>query len=183
MASKSTKSLKPRSIGKVSPGIPAAKPVKTIKKSIGKPAGLRVATEPKPIEIDWNVWHKPMMGSIKAVSMAEIMYLVGQHNICYPGPEHEAVTADSLYTDLVDICEKLIELHINHWTFRDDRPLEGVNIFRDDSGTLNAELDLACYADIPGISLDPRLSVMLYTGNSEGPWFSISFQMASQFFH
>lgn len=178
------KSMKPRSIGKVSPDIPAGKPVKTIKKSIGKPAGLRVATVPKPIEIDWNVWHKPMMDSIKAVSLSEIMYLAGQHNICYPGPEREPITADSLYADIVNICEKLVELHLNHWVYHEDRPLEGVNIFRDDSGTLNAEVVLACYADVPpGINLDPRLVVMLYTSGKEGPWFSISFQMASQFFY
>jgi hypothetical protein len=66
--------------------------------------------------------------------------------------------------------------------------MEGVNIYRDDAGTLVAELDFACHADIPGIMLDPRLVIMFYTGrndlpwSSTDPWFQISFQMASQTF-
>lgn len=163
---------------------------KPAKKTAGKPAqtSLRVTTEPKPVLIDWNTWHKPMMVSIKAFNMGEVLYLTREHNICYNGLEHEPISADSLYSDIVEICEKLVELHVNDWVYRDSSPMEGVNIYRDDAGTLVAELDFACHADIPGIMLDPRLVIMFYTGRNDlpwsnnDPWFQISFQMASQTF-
>lgn len=163
---------------------------KPAKKAAGKPeqTSLRVTTEPKPVLIDWNTWHKPMMDSIKAFNMGEVLYLAREHNLCYNGLEHEPISADSLYSDIVEICEKLVELHVNDWVYRDSSPMEGVNIYRDDSGTLVAELDFACHADIPGIMLDPRLVIMFYTGrndlpwSSTDPWFQISFQMASQTF-
>ena len=163
---------------------------KPAKKAAGKPeqTSLRVTTEPKPVLIDWNTWHKPMMDSIKAFNMDDVLYLAREHNICYNGIERESISADSLYSDIVEICEKLVELHVNDWVYRDSSPMEGVNIYRDDAGTLVAELDFACHADIPGIMLDPRLVIMFYTGrndlpwSSTDPWFQISFQMASQTF-
>lgn len=163
---------------------------KPAKKAAGKPAqtSLRVTTEPKPVLIDWNTWHKPMMDSIKAFNMGEVLYLAREHNICYNGLDREPISADSLYSDIVEICEKLVELHVNDWVYRDSSPLEGVNIYRDDACTLVAELDFACHADIPGIMLDPRIVIMFYTGrndlpwSSTDPWFQISFQMASQTF-
>lgn len=163
---------------------------KPAKKAAGKPeqTSLRVTTEPKPVLIDWNTWHKPMMDSIKAFNMGEVLYLAREHNLCYNGLEREPISADSLYSDIVEICEKLVELHVNDWVYRGSSPMEGVNIYRDDAGTLVAELDFACHADIPGIMLDPRLVILFYTGrnyfpwSSTDPWFQISFQMASQTF-
>lgn len=163
---------------------------KPAKKAADKPAqtSLRVTTEPKPVLVDWNIWHKPMMDCIKAFNMGDVMYLVGAHKICYIGSEHEPISADSLYSDIVDICEKLVELHVNDWVYRDSSPMEGVNIYRDDAGTLVAELGFACHEDIPGILLEPSLVIMLYVGRNDlqwsnnEPWFQISFQMASQTF-
>ena len=163
---------------------------KPAKKAADKPSqtSLRVTTEPKPVLIDWNTWHKPLMDCVKAFNMDEVLYLVREHNLCYNGLDHEPISAGSLYSDIVNICEKLVELHVNDWVYRDSSPMEGVNIYRDDAGTLVAELDFACHEDIPGIMLDPRLVIMFYTGRNElpwsndDPWFQISFQMASQTF-
>ena len=99
------------------------------------------------------------------------------------GLERARLTASSLLTDIISICEKLVELHLNNWRFHDDRPMEDVNIFRDDAGTLVAELDFASYEEVPdSVMLDPRLEIMLYTTGDDGPWFQISFQLASQTF-
>ena len=147
------------------------------------PAKIPVNVEPKHVETDWNAWHKPMMECIRAVNMNEILYLAEKHSICYNGLERARLTASSLLSDIISICEKLVELHLNNWRFHDDRPLEDVNIFRDDAGTLVAELDFASYEEVPdGVMLDPRLEIMLYTTGEDGPWFQISFQLASQTF-
>lgn len=163
----------------------ADKTSNSAKKSLEKPASLsvHVSTEPKQVPVDWNVWHKPMMDCIAAFHMDETLYLVDQHKIRFNGLDPDPLSARTLYTKLAEICGKLVELHVNNWEYRVGKscsPMDGVNIYRDDSGTLVAELDFAC-DELPDIYLDPKLVVMLYIAQ-EGPWFQITFNMASQTF-
>lgn len=157
---------------------------KVVKKPNVQPSkvSVQVATEPKHVEIDWNIWHNPLMECIRAFNMHEMLYLVETHKIAYVGMEHEPITSNSLYNDIVHVCEKLIDLHINNWVYDDSRPIEGVNTYRDDNGTLVAETSYACTEEIPGVFLDPRLVITLFTNHATGPWFQISFQLVSQTF-
>ena len=145
-----------------------------------KPVSVRVAVEPKPVPVDWNVWHKPMMDSIHAFGMDGALYLVTQNNICYRGQDNEPVTAQTLYSDLTEMCEILIGLHVNHWVNGMGRPSDKMNIYRDEAGTLLAQMNFSTGDDVSGAMLEPALTVRLNLNSEVGPWFGITFEMVSQ---
>lgn len=161
------------------------KPAKS--KKMAKPAEnvpIRVTTESKQEEIEWNYWHKPMVDSILAFKLNEVVSLAKMHNLVHVGEEREPITADTVVNDLFRICETLIRLHLSNWRPEqgNDRPLKDINIYRDDTYNLVAEEDYTTLDEDRGVFFDPKLSVTLYTASEMGPWFQINFQMVSQFF-
>lgn len=157
-----------------------------VKKASSKkpPVEIKVDTVKPPADIDWNYWHKPMVESILAFKLHETVGVVNKFGLVHPGKEREPITADTLVNDMFRLCETLVRLHLEHWTYtRDgDSPDREANIYRDDNGALVAELNYVQSEDGSELFLDPKLAITLYASSECGPWFKIDFQLVSQFF-